>query len=181
MIKDVLGFEGLYWVDDKGNVITKNWRNTKREAILRPATDNKGYLRVALMKNGKLHTLKVHRIVAQAFIPNPENKPQVNHKNGIKKDNTVENLEWCTVKENARHAVKNGLWDMKIAGWNKGITTLKGSEIGTALLKEDQVIQIKTKFKPRIYTRKMLAKEFNVTEACIADIIRGKSWKHICV
>lgn len=181
MIKDVPNFEGLYWVNADGNVITKNWRNTGKEAILRPATDNKGYLRVGLMKNGKLYTLKVHRIVAQAFIPNPELKPQVNHKNGIKTDNRVENLEWCTHKENALHAVKNGLWDMKIAGWNKGITTLKGSQIGTALLKELQVKEIREKFKPRKYTRKMLAKEYNVTEACIADIVRGKSWKHLCV
>jgi hypothetical protein len=181
MIKNVVNFEGLYWVDSTGNVLTKNWRNTGKEAVLRPATDKKGYLRVALVKNGKLHTLKVHRIVASAFIYNPENKPQVNHKNGNKKDNSVQNLEWCTQKENAIHAVKNGLWDMKIAGWNKGITTIKGSQIGTSLLKEFQVIEIRNKFKPRKYTRKMLAKEYNVTEACIADIVRGKSWKHLCV
>ena len=178
MIKNVIGFEGLYWVNDLGQVITKNWRNTGKEAILKPATDNKGYLRVALMKNGKLHTLKVHRIVAQAFIPNVENKPQVNHKNGIKTDNTVGNLEWCTHRENAIHAVKNGLWPI-LGGWNKGITTLKGEQIGTSLLTSEKVLEIRNKFKPRKYTRKQLAKEFGVTEATIADIVRRKSWKHI--
>ena len=72
-------------------------------------SDNKGYLCVDLYKNGKRSTKKVHRLVADAFIPNPKRKPCVNHKDGNKLNNSFDNLEWVTSKENCRHAWKNGL------------------------------------------------------------------------
>lgn len=64
---------------------------------------DKGYLRILIRENGKSHTVFVHRLVAMAYIPNPNNKPQINHKNGIKTDNRPENLEWCTNLENRQH------------------------------------------------------------------------------
>jgi hypothetical protein len=75
-----------YYCTPNGDIITYNWRNAKRKRILKPATDKKGYLRVGLTINGKLVTRKVHRLIAKAFIDNPQNKPYVNHKNGIKSD-----------------------------------------------------------------------------------------------
>ena len=71
----------------------------------------KGYRRVVLMKNGKQINALVHRLIAQTFIPNPENKPEVNHKDGNKENNSVFNLEWCTHKENVHHAIETGLKD----------------------------------------------------------------------
>lgn len=176
MFKDIQGYEGLYWIDHFGNILTKNWRNTGKRSMLKPAADTKGYLRVALMKDGILTTHKVHRLVAIHFVPNPNNKPQVNHKDGIKSNNHYTNLEWCTGKENMQHAYNNGL-SYKLNPVNK---IPKAGELnGQSLLTAPQVMEIRNKFKPRLTTRKELAIEYGVTESCIKDIVARKSWKHI--
>ena len=92
-----------YYITDNGDVYSRNYHKTGRIKKMTPCKDKKGYLFVPLMKNHKRHLYKIHRLVAEAFIPNPENKPQVNHKNGVKTDNRVENLEWCTNSENLFH------------------------------------------------------------------------------
>ena len=110
--KDILGFEGRYQVSSFGRVRSLEYHNAKgvkRIGILKPAKDAKGYLRCALSKNNKLITYKVHRLVAAAFISNPNNFLQVNHKNGTKTDNRVENLEWCDNSTNQIHAYRHGL------------------------------------------------------------------------
>jgi hypothetical protein len=80
-----------------------------RGRVLKPAADKKGYLRVAFKHNGKHTTFKVHRLVAQLFVSNDLNKPMVNHKDGNKKNNNFENLEWMTNSENVQHAFDKGL------------------------------------------------------------------------
>lgn len=97
--KPVVGYEGLYEVSNYGKV-----RSIKRDIILKPYCYN-GYLYVSLYKNGEVKCCRVHRIVAQAFIPNPENKATVNHKNEVRDDNRVCNLEWNTYKENIRYSL----------------------------------------------------------------------------
>lgn len=103
--KDVPDYVGLYQVSNIGNICSTHKSKTR---ILK-TQKLFGYRRVRLCKNSKVTDYPVHRLVAGAFIPNPDNKPQVNHINGVKDDNRVENLEWVTAKENVRHAFDNGL------------------------------------------------------------------------
>lgn len=111
--KDIAEYEGLYQVSNQGRVkslmlicrvVTK-----PRELILKQCADRGGYMKVGLVKNGKRTTKPVHRLVAEAFIPNPDNKPEINHIDGNKKNNSVDNLEFCTRLENIRHAWSTGL------------------------------------------------------------------------
>jgi hypothetical protein len=123
-----------------------------------------GYLRV---KHDKSYSY-VHRLIAKKFIPNPENKPQVNHKNGIKNDNRVENLEWVTPQENVRHAFGSGL-----------MNSCKGERKPSNKLTEKQVIEIRAKYIPHKYGLVKLAIEYGVRQKTIWSIIKRKKWKHL--
>ena len=99
--KDIEGYEGLYQVSDLGRV-----KRVTTNRILKQAKHHGGYMRVDLCKNGKRKAHKIHRLVAQAFIPNPENKLQVNHIDENKTNNIISNLEWLTAKENNNHGTR---------------------------------------------------------------------------
>lgn len=116
------GFEGMYQVSDQGRVRsverTVKMKRGGREydmrhkgRVLRTTVAKDGYEAVQLTKDSKPHTFKVHRLVAHAFVPNPENLPEINHKDGDKTNNTSSNLEWCTRSHNIRHAFRHGLID----------------------------------------------------------------------
>lgn len=114
--KAVSGYEGIYEISNLGRVKSLKRKcpyqdgfRTKPERILKTNIINGGYAQVTLEKSGTRKSLLVHRLVAMAFIPNPEAFPQVNHINGNKTDNRAENLEWCTAKENMVHSVVNCL------------------------------------------------------------------------
>ena len=107
------GYEGEYQVSTKGNI--KSFKKYKEGAILKPKKDGKDrYLMICLSNNGSQKYYLIHRLVAQAFIQNPNNKEEVNHIDGNKKNNNVENLEWVTHSENIRHAFENNLTDTEI-------------------------------------------------------------------
>ncbi len=103
--KDIEDYEGIYQISNLGKL--KSFKGSK-EMILNPGIKSTGYVATTLCKQSTKY-VRIHRLVANAFIPNPENKPCINHKNGIKHDNRAENLEWCTYSENMLHAYKTGL------------------------------------------------------------------------
>ena len=105
--KDIKGYEGLYQISNKGRVKSLGNNKTKKEKILSPGK-HKGYFYVSLYKNRKEKKYSIHRLVAQAFLPNPDNLPVVNHKDENKLNNNVENLEWCTQEYNVNYSSSNG-------------------------------------------------------------------------
>ena len=133
---------------------------------LKPFVDKDGYYRYTLHFNGKAKNVSLHRMIAETHIPNPFNLPMVNHKNGIKTDNRIENLEWCTGKENTDHAYKTGL-------------APSGENNYCSKLTNNQVLEIRAKYIPNVYSYDKLANEYNVTKRVIAKIIKRIGWKHL--
>jgi len=162
-MKKIQGFEN-YEVDELGQVwsLPKKTRKGTRliKALLHPKT---GYMYLDLCKEGMIKKFTVHRLVALAYLPNPENKPQVNHINGDKTDNRLVNLEWCTRSENQKHSIKIGL------------RTTNGEKNSQSKLTEVEVLCIRnSKEKGSI-----LAKQFKISHSTICDIRKGRSWTFI--
>ena len=114
--KDIKDYEGFYQVSDCGRIKSLardiycqngTFHYHAEERILVPCLNKYGYANVNLCKNGKRKNITVHRLVAESFLQNPENKSQINHKNEVKTDNVVENLEWCDAKYNANYGTRN--------------------------------------------------------------------------
>lgn len=105
--KEIAGYEGLYEVSDLGRVRSLNYNHTGVAKILNPRKNSGGYLLVALFKDGKRNDMQVHRLVAQAFIPNPLNLDTVNHRDEGKTNNAANNLEWMSMKDNINYGTRN--------------------------------------------------------------------------
>lgn len=169
--KDIDGFEGLYKVSNLGQIKSLQRVHVPIDRILRARfrANGKGYGGVQLAKIGqKDNSQQVHRLVAIAFIPNPENKRCVNHKDGDKHNNTVPNLEWVTYKENMIHAVKTGLFVVTSE-------QRRGTNNGRAKISEDQVREIRISNKTFV----ALGKQFNLNRQTISSIKKHKLWKHV--
>lgn len=151
--KEVPGFPG-FEAHPSGLVRSK-------KKTLKPRLDRKGYHRVDIRCDDR-NMVILHRIIALTFIPNPYNLPQVNHKNGVKTDNRVENLEWMTNKQNCEHAAKIGL-------------IARGEKQGHSKLTVAQVREIK-KMIGEGETQKSIGLRFGVTEWAIAEISAGRNW-----
>lgn len=118
--QDIEGYKGLYQVSNLGRVKSLGNNRNRKEKILKSAKNNKGYLIVGLSKENKKKIFLLHRLVAQVFIPNPNNYPIVNHKNETPTDCRVENLEWCTQKYNVNYGSRNEKASKALKGKLKG-------------------------------------------------------------
>jgi len=162
-----------YFASEDGDLYSSNYKRTGKTVKLKPAKSSDGYMRTVLQDdNGKYHSIGVHRMIALAYL-GESNGLQVNHKNGIKTDNSVSNLEYCTISENILHAYKINL-----------ITPKRGELNGMSKLTEQDVIEIRehaANFKGRYYGRKMLAEKYGVSVAHIKDIVtkRRNVWPSV--
>lgn len=125
------GTDGRYEVSNTGKVRSRDYKGTGKIKELKVCKDHKGYQRVRLCRNHKKWTIKVHREVAKAFIPNLENKDQVNHKDGNRENNNVDNLEWVTNEENMIHAMKGERWKNVLEASTKTNTSRMRAVIAT--------------------------------------------------
>lgn len=170
--KDIEGYEGYYQVSNFGRIRSLDrevryvggWVSNRKGKLLKSIKRCDGYLSITLKRDGKGKGFLVHRLVAQLFIANKENKPQVNHINGIKDDNRVENLEWVTPLQNTQHAVDNKL-------------NCFGERHRKAKLTEKQVIEIRENYRDK--SQQEIADMYNVAQTTISMIRNGKNWKHI--
>lgn len=157
--KDVEGYEEFFVVSNYGEVLSK-----RTNRILQLVKIKRGYLIFCTRlygRSSKAQSFRVHRLVAKTFLPNPENKPEVNHKDGDKTNNRVDNLEWVTSKENSLHAVSNGLH----VSHNKGVCVLDKT-------RREEVI---SRYTPRCKTNgaRALSREFGVSHVTILRVLRG--------
>tara|TARA_R110000744_G_C19135943_1_gene537618 strand:- start:69 stop:593 length:525 start_codon:yes stop_codon:yes gene_type:complete len=165
--KDVKGYEGYYQISNLGNIKNIKYLKTKKcnnDLLLKlKPCKHKGYVKVTLQKDGQKEYYLVHRIVAEHFIPNDKNKATVNHKNGIKYDNSVGNLEWATYSENMQHAFDEGY---KVPTFRDGRKSSK--------LNSDDIFAIKILIKRGI-TNIAISELFNVSASLISSVRKGKS------
>jgi hypothetical protein len=174
--KDVVGYEGYYQVSNHGRaksvlrVIQRSngISQTINEKILKASPSVVGYPVVTMSKDKNYKKAYVHRLIAESFIPNPENKSEVNHIDGNKENNHVDNLEWVTPSENCQHAYNTGLSHAEY-----------GERTEQSKLSNNDVLDIVNAYRLNIFTQKEIADAYDVGESTIASILLGRWWNKI--
>jgi DNA-binding XRE family transcriptional regulator len=139
----------------------------RKGKILKKSIGTNGYYYISMYKDKKQKSFKVARVIAQTFLNNPRNLPEVNHINSNRTDDRVQNLEWCNRSQNMKHA------------FDKGFACQKGEKNGYSKLSKKEVIEIKRLHSIGDYKQKELAKIFNISKTTIHNVIKGKTWSHL--
>lgn len=160
---DIPEYEGLYYINKNGEIFS-----IKSNSLLKQQLKNNGYLKVKLFKNGDYKFFNVHRLVAEAFIPNPNGFKEVNHINCDKHDNSVNNLEWCDRKHNLNHSYEHGL-------------KRRGESHGGHKLTEKEVISIRKEYVKgdREHSLHTLGEKYGVNWCTIQAIVKGRLWSYL--
>ena len=178
--KDIAGYKGYYQVSNKGTVRSLNrvikgrfYQGKLKRLIFNKKT---GYVQVSLSKEGVQKNFRVHRLVAEAFLPKVEGKNIVHHIDNCKTNNHLDNLRWSTVRENSRLAQEQGLYKpIHLQKFQRAI----GSKHGRAKLNENKVVIIRYVLARKLATQAKLAQLYNVSQSRISEINNGKIWKHV--
>lgn len=173
--KDIEGYEGIYQISTLGRVkrlestllykgkYPRKWR----EKLLSQNTTNAGYKKCHISKDGKTKTPNIHRLVASAFIDNSLGLPCVNHLDGNKENNSADNLEWCSYKENTKHAIESGLMGVD------------GFENPSAKLDRNEVNRIKRLYRTGKFSQRKLSIVFGVSQNTIKNVVKGNTYKNV--
>ena len=164
--KDIAGYDGFYMVSNTGKVMSVGGRcgTSRNPLMLKQSANHDGYLKVRLLYNGKDVTAKVHRLVAEAFIENSDGKETVNHKDGNKQNNHVDNLEWADRSEQMYHAYRYGLKPR-----------MNGEKCPAAKLTNEQAQEIRRLYKrnSKEFGTVALGRKYGITNAAVGRIVRG--------
>lgn len=164
---DVLGYEGVYQVSTLGRVRRVGGSARARATrVLKDCDNGNGYRYIKLCSNGVPRNHYVHILMAQAFLPNPENKPQVNHIDGVKSANRIDNLEWATLSENMLHAA-----DM-------GLTKVKGEENSMSRYTCVEILEIRRLFAEG-HNQRAIGRRFGMSFANVNRVIHRRLWQHV--
>ena len=159
--KEIPQTNGEYLINEFGQVFS-----SKTNKLLKYHKHGIGYISVCIKRDNKFRHYSIHRLLAETFLPNPESKPCVNHKNGIKSDNRLENLEWSTYSQNNKHA-----FDLKL---NNAVV---GSKRHTSTVDEETILKIRKMNETMNFSQ--ISKELNLGYTLVRNACLKKSWKHI--
>lgn len=181
--KDIEGYED-YQVSNLGNIRSLNYRQTGKVQVLKLRKDKNGYFRVNLYKDGNRRSYQIHRLVTTAFLPNPDNLPQVNHKDENPSNNRVENLEWCSAKYNANYGTRN----QRVAEIERGRIISEEHKMRISEANSIPVAQYTKEGKliAFFYGTREASRQTGISNTHIADCCRGEAksaggfiWKYV--
>jgi len=169
------GYDGKYTIFSDGSVFT-NYHKNGLERFLKPIKTSDGYSSINLYSDNTHMTLRIHRLVAQAFIPNPSQKPYVNHIDGNKENNNVGNLEWCTQKENVNHSI-NVLHKWSNSAKQKQSASLQGKK--NRKFDMETANRIRKEYASTNTSSYKLSKKYSLSKPCILRILNNRTYLEV--